>query len=105
MAQIDITRIAYERYRLEWMILNGYTLTDLMDYLAAEQWEDESAPVNVLFETWEAEHGFNGELWMCYDEFMESEIKDRHYILSLLYPNIAYEEMYMDWYEENIEKE
>lgn len=105
MAQIDITRIAYERYRLDWMIRSGYTLTDLMNHLAAEQWEDESAPVNVLFETWEADCGFSGALWVCYDEFMETEIKDRHYMLSLLYPNYAYQDMYLDWYKENIEKE
>lgn len=65
----------YEKYQLEWMLVHGYSLADLMRELTDMQYEDPdysdgiSMPVTDLFSEWEADVGFGGELWACEKEF------------------------------------
>lgn len=83
-------RRAYEKYKLDWMIRHGYSLRDLMEELATVQYRDPedsdqiTEPVDKIFEAWEAEFGFNGELWVCYEEFLQAEYRDAGYMKRLL---------------------
>ena len=52
---------AYSLYKKDWCDSRGY---DLKDY--------------------ESEHGFNGESFVCFDEFRDAEFRDEEYMESLL---------------------
>lgn len=81
---MDIKKIAYEKYRLDWMIAHGHSLTELLRDLEFLSREDPDCNLLTLFENWEYDNGFGGELWVCYDEFLESEYKDESYMKELL---------------------
>lgn len=67
----------YEKYRLEWMLAHGYSLSDLINQLEMYMLDDTNPEdtLNDIFEEWEYDSGFNGELWVCYDEWLENEGK------------------------------
>lgn len=80
---MDIKKIAYEKYKLDWMLKHGYTLTDLMDELNSMQEESEDT-VSQLFIDWEYGFGFRGEIWACFNEFIDNEYQDKGYMKQLL---------------------
>lgn len=84
---MDITRIAYERYKLDWMIQHKFTLNDLIRELELMQ-EDENATslasLSSLYRGWEYRFGFGSEIWARYEEFMDSEFLDGEYMKVLL---------------------
>ena len=64
----------YEKYKLEWMIAHGYTLSDLILELELyrRQLEGEEPDLPKVFEEWEAEIGFPGAMiWACEDEWQD----------------------------------
>lgn len=69
----------YEQYQLRWMSEHKRSLNMLMQELAEMQYEDPedsdriSTPVNELFEEWEADRGFGGEIWACKAEWKDAE--------------------------------
>lgn len=64
----------YERYRLNWMIEHGHTLPQLIRQLNRLQEECEpGTSVEELWDMWEEEYGFDGELWACYEEWKQYE--------------------------------
>lgn len=75
----DIKRIAYEKYKLDWMIQHGYTLTDLIELL-----DNYCYGVYDDFKIWQKDEGFNGDIWASYDEFIDNEHEDEEYMGSLL---------------------
>lgn len=85
-----IKEVAYKRYQLRWMMDHGYSLADLVERLYQTQYSDPedcgsiSTPVTELFEQWELESGFDGELWECYEEFLSEEYQDAGYMETLL---------------------
>lgn len=84
---MDITRIAYEKYRLHWMLSHGYTLVDLiqeMQICIDETDEDKATDLNAIFKAWEFNHGFGSEIWACYEEFLENEYQDKEYMRTIL---------------------
>lgn len=81
---MDITRTAYEKYRLDWMIRHNYALPELMRFLKLIQIDDPTMTVEALFADFEANCGFSGELWASYDEFMKEEFMDDEYMAVLL---------------------
>ena len=87
---MNIRNIAYSKYQLHWMLDHGYSIMDLVVALRQRQTEDPedfdqlSYPIDCLFEEWEEDSGFNGELWVCFDEFCEEEYEDAEYMRTLL---------------------
>lgn len=81
---MDIVKIAYEKYKLDWMISHGHTLEELVHELSIMQKEEDSTTVLSLYEDWEYEFGFGSEIWACYDEFIECEFLDIDYIKNIL---------------------
>jgi hypothetical protein len=84
---MDITEIAYEKYRLDWMLSHGYTLVDLIAELEKMREEESTTSLQSLFEDWEYGFGFNSEIWVCYEEFMDNEFWDDEYMCELLTTN------------------
>ena len=81
---MDITKVAYEKYRLRWMMDHGYTLVDLMKEMdmMLEEWPD--ATMSQLFDDWEFGYGFGSEIWVCYDEFVATEFRNPYYMCQIL---------------------
>ena len=81
---MSIKEIAYERYKLDWLLNHGYTLTDLMNELDKMQEESPDDRVSQLFTDWEYGFGFGSEVWACYEEFLDNEYQDIFYMTHLL---------------------
>lgn len=85
-----IQEIAYAKYQLDWMSQHGFSLQDLMQELHEYQYTDPenfdmiSEPVDEIFAGWEDETGFSGELWVCFNEFLDAEYQDAEYMKYLL---------------------
>lgn len=75
------TRKAFERFRLQWMLDHGYTLTDLVECMEIMIHEDAQdglrTKLSELFDRWEFGVGFaGGDVWPCYDEYLQNEAQD-----------------------------
>lgn len=81
---MDIKKIAYEKYQLDWMIAHGHSITELLRELECMRQEDPEQSIFAMFEEWEYSFGFGGEVWACYDEFLETEYKNESYMKALL---------------------
>ena len=68
-----LPKIAYERYRLVWMLSHQYSLSDLVRELEVMQKETPDSSISELFAEWEFNRGFCSEIWPSYDEFVETE--------------------------------
>lgn len=70
---------AYDRYKLQWMLDHDYSLSDLIEELRNLQYGDpddgDSAitPVDELFDDWETDVGFGGEIWASRREWENAE--------------------------------
>ena len=81
---MNIKQIAYEKYKLDWLLKHGYTLTDLINELDKMQEENPDDSVSQLFIDWEYGFGFGSEIWACYEEFLDNEYLDMGYMRQLL---------------------
>lgn len=80
---MNIKKIAYEKYKLDWMLHHGYTLEDLVGALS-DYMEEVNEDLVVVFDVWESDCGFGSEIWVCFDEFIDSEYQDMGYMKQLL---------------------
>lgn len=60
----------YERYQLEWMIEHGHSLKEVIEGIS-EIDPDGLDSLEDRFALWEADRGFNGELWASMGEWEE----------------------------------
>ncbi len=70
-------RQQYEKFKLQWMLDHGYTLTDfvkILDDIAEESEDNES--VFEYYDTFESDIGFNGALYPSFHEWFENERKE-----------------------------
>ena len=71
----------YHNYQLQWMMEHGYSLKDLMDSmeeytLSGECFQNlkpESCLTSQIFWEWECNCGFDGEIWVCFEEWLQTE--------------------------------
>lgn len=95
----DRTKKAFERFKLQWMLDHGYTLTDLVECMEVMIHEDEQdglrTKLSELFERWEFGVGFaDGSVWPCYDEYLQNEAQEsgeRFLLISVCERDIATE--------------
>lgn len=77
----DTCHETYEEYQLRWMAEHGYSLYSLMCELGQMQYEDPedsdriSTPIPALYDEWEMDRGFGGEIWACRAEWKKEEKK------------------------------
>lgn len=89
MLDLQDPKQAYEIYRLQWMMDHGFTIPDLIKNLEPMIEEDSNesgvrTSLQSLFQAWEFGIGFDSEIWLCYQEFLENEYP---MILKLQYMN------------------
>ena len=69
----------YEKYKTEWMLEHGITMSEfvrVLDDYRTEQEQDgaEFNSIEDVLDSFEADsNGFDGEIWSCYDEWEENE--------------------------------
>ena len=69
----------YEKYKTEWMLEHGITMSEfvrVLDDYRTEQEQDgaEFNSIEDVLDNFEADsNGFDGEIWSCYDEWEENE--------------------------------
>lgn len=69
----------YEKYKTEWMLEHGITMSEfvrVLDNYRTEQEQDgvEFNSIEDVLDSFEADsNGFDGEIWACYDEWEENE--------------------------------
>lgn len=68
---------AYECFKLQWMLGHKHTLQELLCELDAYS-EDcgDAGSMQELLDVWEKDRGFGGEMWPCYEEWLECEAKE-----------------------------
>lgn len=98
----------YEAYKLRWMIAHGETLKELLHTIsdiAAESVEDHAtiaetsensakALLSEAHNTFIMDTGFDGSLWVCLEEFLQTEFRDLSYMMSLIELMDDHEEMW-----------
>lgn len=91
---MNIRELAYTLYKIDWMRrISPERMSDfVLNYYVDRKIEPSSDA--TLLEVLE-EFGFDGELYVCYDEFLENEYLDKAYMESLL-PPVQYEEYLED---------
>lgn len=90
----DIQKLAYELYKIDWkqshMITPQVEKDALKDYyegLTNSDFDDE-----FNYEEYIDEFGYDGQIYACYDEFLDSEFQDKEYMRSLIDDNKLYME-------------
>lgn len=74
----------YEKFQLKWMIDHDHSLSELMEELQSLQYEDPedsdriSSPITELFQEWEADRGFDSEIWPCEEEYEKGDKVNRY---------------------------
>lgn len=83
----NLREIAYQRYQLKWMLEHGKSLEDLKNKLLdGEQFIKDCGDKATVSGAWDEfeEYGFDGEIYACYDEFLDNEFRDVDYMKTLL---------------------
>ena len=80
-----VRRISYNQYQLYWMINHHHTFSELVGEITAyiEDYDD-CKNLPEIFIEWERNRGFGGEIWPCFDEFMECEYLDKTIITGII---------------------
>ena len=81
----NIRQIAYAKYKHDWMVRHGIN-ERYMDDIIAEYMADYIS-CEQTFSEWLFENGFHGALWVCFEEFLGAEYRDREDMRSLLTDN------------------
>lgn len=83
MTTKTLERKAYERYQLDWLKNHNFSITDLLQEIESIPFSRE---VNIVEDKLAAfeEIGFNGELYVCFNEFLDNEFQDKDYMKFLL---------------------
>ena len=65
----------YQKFQLQWMIDHNHSIDELIDELTRVQmdWAEENEPVQDIYDAWESDVGFGGELWPCEEEWKYNE--------------------------------
>lgn len=76
-AEMKTAQDGYKFFQLLWMQLHGYSVQDLISQLEAVRQDlfDEDASIQTVFEHWEDNVGFGGEIWPCFEEYLDTEYK------------------------------
>ena len=82
-----VRNIIYGLYKQEWMMNRDLTAADVervKNVYRQQCAEDEEIPTDEGADAFLMEHGFNGELYVCFNEFLDNEFLDEGYMKYLL---------------------
>lgn len=71
-----MTNTDYQNYQLQWMRDHAYSLEHLMMSLEKYRQNTFGLTIPELFEEWEFNQGFDGEIWVCENEFNDCEAQE-----------------------------
>lgn len=79
-----IRKLSYELYKIDWKKNHNITyekeMNNIKDYYKGLVDEDSE----YTYEDYLDEFGYNGEIYACFDEFMDMEYEDEEYMQTLL---------------------
>ena len=83
---MTIRELAYELYKMDWMrrISCGIQMDTLKDYYQETTKEDREV---YTFEDYIFEFGYQGQLYVGFNEFLRAEYLDEFYMKSIFYKN------------------
>ena len=88
ISEKDLKKIAYELYKIHWKRIHISTEREMAEYrlyylILLEDYgeRDYYAPT---FKDWLEENGYDGEFYVCFDEFIDAEYEDVDYMSYLL---------------------
>lgn len=86
---MNIESVAYEKYKADWLLSHRYSLQDfaaaILEYFLSEKDNFDPAPNPYeIITNWENDRGFGGEIYACFDEFLDTEFKDEDYMRQIL---------------------
>lgn len=90
-----VSKYAYEKYKLHWMLVQDFSLSDLIDCVQIMinenmPFDGEPTKLTELFADWEYGVGFgSGSIWPCFEEFLGTEYLNQKLMLSLLPDSMA----------------
>lgn len=76
---MTIKKLAYELYKIDWM--RRISADRQMD--AFKNFYEEQEDSEYTIEDWIYENGYDGELYVCEEEFFDAEYLDENYMRSL----------------------
>lgn len=88
MTEEKMKKRLYALHQLQWMMIHGVSLDDVLQALLdSEDEHDHSGYVYdlraLIHDAYE--HGFyGGQIWACYEEFCDAELQDESYIKGLI---------------------
>lgn len=87
ISEMDISEIAYELYKEDWIGKHTTTYQRVKtkrEYLEyRKECIDNDFEIDA-FEEWIWDNGYHGVLYVCYEEFCEMEYYDKEYMCNLL---------------------
>lgn len=93
---MDISKLAYELYKIDWKKAHWITpeieKDSLKNYYECLVDFDDS----YLYKNYIEEFGYNGELYVCFEEFLDCEYQDKDYIRELFDNEKLFEEYLKD---------
>lgn len=78
-----ISKLCYELYKVDWKhshITKDREMDTIKDYYEGLV----ECDIDYTYEDYLEEFGYNGELYVCYEEFCDEEYYDKEYICKLL---------------------
>ncbi|MBP3781638.1 MAG: hypothetical protein J6I68_00145 [Butyrivibrio sp.] len=95
---LDIKELCYELYKIDWMrrITPKEQMESLKNYYQDLKVDGRAA----TYEEALSEIGFGGQIYACYEEFLQGEYTSRDYMVELLDDEALEEEYIADLYEE-----
>lgn len=100
---LTVKKLTYELYKIDWLtritptqMINEYK--KYYDFINGEELED------YTFDAYLEEYGYDGEIYVCYEEFTRSEYLDKAFIKGLLNDENLYRK-YLEDIGEKSEKE
>ncbi len=105
----DIKSLCYNLYVFDWKKEHNITSDDeiavMKRYLKEYPPEcfSKANPPEQTFDEYLEEYGYNGELYVCFDEFLDNEYEDEEYIQYLLSGTNLYPS-YLKSFEDDYEK-
>ena len=83
MTTKNLKRIAYEKYQLDWLKNHNFSIKDLLQKIEKIPFSRERNIVEDKLDAFE-EIGFDGEIYVCFKEFLDNEFQEKDYMKFLL---------------------
>lgn len=93
---MNIKELCYELYKEDWKVLFSVSRIAEQRYLIDYYLYVLSESDDITYEEYIKEYGYSGNLYACYNEFLDTEYKDEEYMLALLRNKVLQEEYLKD---------